>query len=143
MGNYIDFDAARADRVNEPLMLHAYGMDFELPGSIPAALFLDIVRMNEEQGAEAEMTTKDALSLLRRVMPQAVLDTLLARDDFSLGDFSELTSIIVQTYMDVQPGNSPAPNRATRRATKSTQSRGSQGGSTIPKAPTGEPGETS
>ena len=36
--HYIDFDEARAEHRREPVRLHAYEQDFELPGSIPASL---------------------------------------------------------------------------------------------------------
>ncbi len=147
-GHLIDFDAARAERTKEPLMLRAYGQTFELPGSLPAALFLDIVALEEAKGVDAEVTFKDSLGLLQRVFPPAVLDQLLESDDFSVDDFIELAALVVKTYMATPAakeasGNSPAPNRAARRATKSTPSRGSHAGLKTPNLPTVEPGETS
>jgi hypothetical protein len=118
---FIDFDAARAERTKEPLMLRAYGMDFELPGAMSAALFLDILRMEEEQGKDAEVSVKDAITLLKRVLPEEVLNSLTARPDFGLDDLIELAGMVTQAYSNVSEndsGNSPAPNRAVRRATK-------------------------
>lgn len=148
MSRLIDFDAARAERTKEPLMLRAYGQTFELPGSLPAGLFLDIVAMEEARGSDSEVTFKDSLSLLQRVFPPAVLDQLLESDDFGVDDFTELAALVVQNYMAMRAnretaGNSPAPNRAARRATTSTRSRGSHVGTKIQSLPTVEPGETS
>lgn len=144
----IDFDAARAERVKEPLMLRAYGQTFELPGSLPAALFLDIVALEEAKGTAGEVTFKDSLALLQRVFPQDVLDQLLESDDFSVDDFTELAGLVVRTYMETPAnketaGNSPAPNRTARRHPAASVPRGSHAGSTLPNPPTTEPGETS
>jgi hypothetical protein len=142
----IDFDATRAERTKEPLMLRAYGQTFELPGSLPAALFLDIVALEETKGAGAEVTFKDSLGLLQRVFPPDVLDRLLESDDFSVDDFTELAALVVQTYMttpgqESTSGNSPAPNRAARRH---PPVRGNSRASLmVPTLPTVEPGETS
>ena len=145
MSRFIDFDAARAERTKEPITLRAYGVDIELPGTIPASLMLDIVDLEERKGSDEPVTVKESLKMIRRVLPQEVLDGLLARDDFDMDDFAELTGLIVQTYMGVEPGNSPAPNRAARRHPAKSAQRGSQSGLTPPKAnaPTPDPGETS
>ena len=121
MGNYIDFDAARSERTKEPLTLRAYGQEFELPGAMSAALFLDVLRMEEERGTDAEVSVKDAVGLLKRVLSDEVLDNLTARPDFDLNDLIELAQLVMRAYNQTPEGDSgesPAPNRAARRATK-------------------------
>jgi hypothetical protein len=118
---FIDFDAARAERTKEPLILRAYGQEFVLPGSMSAALFLDILRMEAERGQDAEVSVKDAIGLLRRVLPDEVLEDLTARPDFGLDDLIALAGMVTKAYSNTAenaPGNPPAPNRAARRATK-------------------------
>lgn len=117
----VDFDAARKERTKEPLILRAYGREFELPGSMSAALFLDVLRMEEERGADTEVTVADATKLLKRVLPGDVLESLIAEPDFSLDDLIELAGMVTQAYSNSPgdvPGEAPAPNRAARRATK-------------------------
>jgi hypothetical protein len=148
MARLIDFDAARAERTKEPLLLRAYGQTFELPGSLPAALFLDIVALEEAKGAEAEVTFNESLGLLQRVFPAKVLDQLLESDDFSVDDFTELAGLVVKTYMTMPgqestQGNSPAPNRAARRHPATPVRGNSRASSTVPKPPTDEPGDKS
>ena len=128
-GRFIDFDAARAERINEPLILRAYGQEFVLPASMPAALLLDILALQTRSGDKAQITDLDALRLLRRLLPADVLDALLARDDFSADDFVDLAQMVMQAYQGESPA---APNRAARRhpETKSTQSPSSRAGST-------------
>jgi hypothetical protein len=140
---FIDFDAARAERENEPLLLRAYGRDFELPGSMPASVLLDVLRMQADYGDNAEVTVKDAFGILRRILPVDVLDALTAREDFSAEDFVDLAQMVMQAYQGESPA---APNRAARRhppePTKSTPSRGKSAGSTPRKTPA-SPGPTS
>lgn len=130
---FIDFDAARAERAQEPLRLRAYGMNFELPASVPAAVLLDIMRLQADQGDDAEVSGTEALGILQRVLPESVLGTLLARDDFDINDFVELTGLVMAAYGNV--GNPPAPNRAARRhPERPSQARGSRASSTTRKA---------
>jgi hypothetical protein len=131
---FIDFDAARAERNDEPMRLRAYGQDFDLPAQLPAALFLDVVRMSAERGDDADINGADAVRLLSRILPKDVLQSLLDRDDFDMDALIELTGMVMAAYQ----GESPAPNRAARRhppAAKSTRSRGSRAGSTVPSNP--------
>lgn len=147
----IDFDAARAERTKEPLLLRAYGETFELPGSMPASLFLDILRIEQERDSKSKVTVKEAVGLLRRVLPQEILDGLVARSDFEMDDLIELSGMVMRAYMGASSrddsGEAPAPNRAARRhpPTKSAQSRGSRAGLTSPsqKPPTAPAGQTS
>lgn len=115
---FIDFDAARAERVQSPLRLRAFGQEFELPGSMPASLFLDVVRMEKEQGGESVLTTKDAIGLLSRVLPADVLDNLVAQPGFTLDDLIDLARMVMAAYTGADSGEAPAPNRAARRATQ-------------------------
>jgi hypothetical protein len=114
-GRFVDFDAARAEREEETLTLRAYGKTFELPGSMSAALLLDLLRMEEENGHDAEVSVRDAVGLLRRALPASVLDELLAADDFMAEDFVELASMVLRAYSAGDQGEAPAPNREERR----------------------------
>jgi len=151
-GRFIDFDAARAERSSEPLELRAYGMTFVLPGSMSAALFLDVLHMQSEKGDEAQVTPADAIDLLGRVLPEDVLEELLERDDFSAEDFVELAALVMRAYMSkvTRPGEEPPPGKAgasrpgARRSTpaKSARSRGSRARSNG-RPPKAAPGTTS
>ncbi len=112
---FIDFDAARAEREQEPLVLKAYGREFALPPAMPAALFLGIVRLEEERGSAARVSGAEAMRLMQRVLPRAVLDDLLQEDDFSTDDLVDLCALVMATYKQLR-GGAPAPNRKTRRA---------------------------
>jgi hypothetical protein len=144
---FIDFDAARAEREREPLRLKAFGRTFDLPSEMPASLFLDLIRLEEEKGSTSKLTLRDSLRLMRHVLPQAVLDELLQHEDLGLEEFAQLINLIVQAYKGegMPPGESPAPNRATRRATAktSTRARGSHVGSSSPSSRAASPGRTS
>jgi hypothetical protein len=139
-GRFIDFDAARAEREDEPLVLRAYGQDFELPSSMSAALLLDVLALQEEAGADHEITTQDATRILRRVLPADVLDELTDREDFSADDFVELSGMVMRAYAGApDPGEPPAPNRETRRHTAPSPRRGSRATSPAPKSAAAKP----
>jgi hypothetical protein len=115
----IDFDAARAERVQEPLYLRAFGQEFELPAEMPAALALDIIRLQTERGDESEISLAETLNLLRRVLPKAVLDDLTAQDDFSAEDFGELTHMVLSAYSS---GDGKARGKASPKAPRRASS---------------------
>ena len=114
---FIDFDAARAERAQEPLRLRAYGMNFELPASVPAAVLLDIMKLQAEQGDDAEVGGVEALGIMRRILPASVLETLLARDDFDIEDFVSCRSGLA-AYGDVELAR---PNRVAGHRRRSGQ----------------------
>ena len=136
-GRYVDFDAARAERVAEPLTLRAYGRDFELPSVMPAAVFLDVMRIQAEREGEQEITAKEAVGLLQRVLPAAVLEELLGLDAFSLDDLTELVRMVMDAYTGGS-GEAPAPSRAARRHPPSARPRGSRAGSSAKKKAPGK-----
>jgi hypothetical protein len=131
-GRYIDFDAARAERADEPLVLRAYGETFELPGSMPASVLLDVVRWQEERGGDDDLTIADSLSILRRMLPEDLLASFLERADFSTDDLTDLVRLVAGAYSG-EVGEAPAPNREERRrkaTALSTRPRGSTAGTT-------------
>ena len=135
---FIDFDAARAEREVDTLTLRACGRTFELPGSISGALLLDVLRMEAEKGDDAEISPNEALDILRRIMPEDVLEEITDDPNFSATDLVELLSFVMAEYA----GEAPAPNRAARRSKGPARSRpqGSRATSPAPreKATAGE-----
>jgi hypothetical protein len=130
---FIDFDATRAERENESITLQAFGETFDLPGAMPASVLLDIVRMTDARGDDADMTVSESVELLRRMVPPTVLDPLLDRDDFTTEDLFDLVKLVVGAYAG-ESGETPAPNREQRR--QAPRRRGSPGQSkpAVPKA---------
>jgi hypothetical protein len=113
MGRMIDFDAARAEARKEPLVLRAFGQEFELPPAMPAGLFLDLLAL-ESGDASAEVSYKDAIQLLGHVLPKDVLEQLRNRPDFTIDELSEMSGMVIQAYMGRAPeprGEAPAPSR--------------------------------
>lgn len=122
-GKYIDFDEARAERQREPVVLHAYGQDFDLPGSIPADLLLQVVRMQQDKGDDAEMTGGDALRLLEKIVPVDVMNELLTHADFSADDLIALMYMIIGAYTGSPDGNGSGKAKAPVKAARKSSSR--------------------
>lgn len=119
MSRYVDFDAARAERVKEPLILKALGREFDLPPSMPLSIFTDIVAM-EERGKSGIVTYVEQMSMLKLVLSDDVVDSFLADPSFDLEDLSTLLGMVMSAYTSDQPGGVPAPLRKA----KSTPPRG-------------------
>jgi hypothetical protein len=137
---FIDYDAARAEREREPLILKAFGRSFKLPSQMPASLFLDLVRMEEERGSAEELTIRDAFRLMSHVLPKPVLDELMEHKELSVDDFGELVGMIVQAYKGDDLGEAPAPDRDARPPKAATRPRGSHAGSTSSQTRPASPG---
>jgi len=117
--HYIDFDEAWAEHRPEPLPLHTPWGDYELPGSIPASLMLQIVRMQGAGGDDAEMTSGDVLRLLIAILPQDILDELTSHADFSAEDLIKLLGMVMGEYTGGSEGGSgkaTAPAKAARKS---------------------------
>jgi hypothetical protein len=133
MTRFVDFDAARAERVVEPLILKAYGREFQLPPAMSAALFLDIISMREGREDSDAVTFADAQMLLRNIMSEEMLADLLTEPNFSADDLISLAMMIMQAYTsgpsEVSPGGASAPSPKTARAgnARPAQSRGNPG----------------
>lgn len=147
MSRIIDFDAARAEREREPLLLRAYGREFSLPPTMPATLFLDIIRLQDEGRFDDDLTDMEAYGLLRRVVPASVLDELRQEEDFAVDDYADLCRLIMQAYMQTGedgPGEPEAPSgEKSATSAKSPKPRGSHAASKSRKATTTRTGSRS
>ncbi len=117
MAKTIDFDAFRAEQKQEPVMLALGGRTYALPPSLPAALALDLIRMNasdpdreptmgeiERMGAELFGGTEHFREILRE-------------GAVTLDEMPELIEMVLNMYAGVTP-----PNRGARRGRATTAS---------------------
>jgi len=73
-----DFDEAFAESSAEPVVVRLFGRDWELPGRLPAAAPLKIVRYMGEGRDGTDLTAAEMVDLAVGMIPQAVLDEWLA-----------------------------------------------------------------
>lgn len=93
MGRYIDFDAARAERKREPVVVRAFGEDWQLPASLPAAPVLDIIAKDSGD----DLTPSEGIALLRQIIPSETFAAWLERG-LDLDDLMDLISLVMRAY---------------------------------------------
>lgn len=123
MTRTIDFDKFRAEQHNEPVVLRLGGKDYELPSSLPAALALDIVRL-QAVNPDAEFSEADVERLGAALFGgEERFVQILADGAVTIEEMPELIQQVLQAY----GSGGPRPNREARRAraktTTSTSSR--------------------
>lgn len=111
MTRYIDFDAARAERQRDPVVVRIFGRDWELSSSLPAKVMLDIITA-QATGVD-EMTESQGAELVRALVPNAIFDAWLD-EGFSVDDLVELVPMLIRVYRggsdEDDPGEASAPS---------------------------------
>jgi hypothetical protein len=111
-GRFIDYDAARAEARHEPVVVRAFGRDWNLFDALPARVVFDIVQAQAD--GQEEFTTEQALGIIRSLVPQPVLDAWfdagLAFDEA----FNDLVQAIMHAYIsrgdeESEAGKAPGP----------------------------------
>lgn len=126
MERYIDYDAARAERRGEPVVVHIFGRDWTLYPALPAKVMLDLARLESDLGPDGEVEWAAMLNLAREAIPPEVLDAWLDQG-LALEEFAELFGLVMRAYVGGEddkepdePGEAPAPAASERK----TSSRG-------------------
>lgn len=123
----IDFDAFRAEKTNdaEPLQLKLGGKLYDLPASLPAALALDIARIQATKGDDADFDESDVRRLGAALFGgEDRFIQILSEGAVTIEEMPDLTKMVLEMY----GGGSNRPNRETRRATKEKRSPSSKSG---------------
>ncbi len=118
MTNVIDFDAFRAEQKAEPVRLIIGGETYALPSSLPAALALDVIRMQANGKAEGDEVDEQYLETIGKALFGGDLFLeVIQKHNITLSELPDLIRLVFAAYQ------SPAPNREGRRARpkKSTQ----------------------
>ncbi len=105
MTRVIDFDAFRAEQIAEPLELHIGQNVYNLPTSLPAALALDIVRMNAKE--EDDEVDLDTLAVMGDgVFGAELYEKILRENNITMTELPELFKLVFAMYS----GEPDAPN---------------------------------
>lgn len=141
---FVDLDAAFAeiDDAAQPMRVRLFSQDWELPGSIPAAVSLRLFSWHEkgwidENGdTTSDIGAGEFVALLRDLVPRAVL-----AEWFALGlgtdKIDRLTEMLISKYeqhltemVKSAEGKAPAPGRGRGSSTSSNGGRSSKPTST-------------
>lgn len=117
MSKVIDFDAFRAEQKKEPVILTLGGRDYSLPPSLPAALALDLIRMNADD-SDAEFRSEDIERMGAELFGgSAKFHEVLREGAVTMDEMPELMKQVLNTYAGVK-----GPNRGARRKRATTTS---------------------
>lgn len=121
----IDFDAFRAERTDEPVELKLGGKTYDLPPSLPAALALDIARLQATKGDDGDFDEADVMRLGSALFGgQDRFIQILSEGAVTIEEMPDLTKMILEQY-----SGGSVPNREARRqAGRTKRSRSSKTG---------------
>lgn len=114
MNRTVDFDAFRAEQAGEPLVLRLGGREWHLPAALPAALALDIARLQATRGPDGVFSETDVERLGAGLFGGVEhFHEILREGGVTIDEMPELISRVLAAYG--ASGDAP-PNRAARRA---------------------------
>lgn len=125
MTRVVDFDAARAERRREPVILRVGGREYTLSAGLPASVALDMIRWHAEHGDQYVIPYEELDSVGRRLFGSENWAQIL---DHGRLDLDELGDLVQRTVEALQAKDDGPPNRAVRRASRSRASAGSTTG---------------
>lgn len=117
MPRYIDFDAARAERQREPVVVRFAGRDWQLHTGLPAAVMLDV--MEAKAKGDGEIPDAQAIGMLRQLVPADVLGEWLTLG-LTIDELLDLVPMLMRAYRGddgaAPEGEAPAPDAAQRNS---------------------------
>ncbi len=96
-GRFVDFDAARAERRREPVVVRLFGRDWELPPALPARVVVDVIRYHRQGRKDTDLTLAEVMSLMGQIVPEATLEQWLA-GGLDEDEYGELLAVLMQVY---------------------------------------------
>ena len=132
MSRFIDFDAARAERQREPVVVRFHGRDWQLHTGLPARVMLDVIEAKAK--GDDDVSDAMAIGMLRQLVPADVLDEWFALG-LTVEELLDLVPLLMRAYKggdEDEPGEavtlSATPNAS---ANAGGSSRPTSGESTV------------
>jgi hypothetical protein len=110
MSGLVDFDAFRSEQKAEPVQLRIGGQVYDLPPALPAALALDIIRLQDEGGNDADVPVAKLEEFGRQLFGGDLFRTVIETHSITLPELPELMRQVLAAY-----DTGAVPNRAARR----------------------------
>lgn len=127
MGRTIDFDAARAEREREPVVLRIGGRDYVLTAGLPASVGLALSRYRVEGTEDVKVPPDQVPGLLERLFGADNWADILEHAGLTMDELPDLLERTVRELNGGEQDDDP-PNRAARRAGARRASAGSATG---------------
>jgi hypothetical protein len=107
MTKTVDFDSFRAEQNEEPIIFIIDKEQYFLPGSIPASLAVDVIRMQTKLEDDDEVPTEQVDSFGRSLFGPTIWELLLRKHRITVTELSPLLERVMQAYTD-DPKEEPA-----------------------------------
>lgn len=98
---YVDFDAARAEARREPVVVKAFGEEWQLGSSMPAEIPIMSARWTAE-GRDV-LTRSDYMLLISKLVPESVLSEWFKRG-LTVDDLDDLVPAIIAAFNESEGG---------------------------------------
>jgi hypothetical protein len=112
MTRTVDFDSFRAEQKDEKIEFIIDQTTYYLPGSIPAALAVDIIRMQTKLDADDEVPTEQVDTFGRSLFGPTIWESLLREHRITVNELSPLLEQVMKAYTD-DPKEDPASQPET------------------------------
>jgi len=105
-GDFKDFDAAWAEKQEEPIKYKIFGVTYEIPATISAAFMLEITKISAGKGADEQLNANDIGGLLNALFSKQVIDDWLDKG-MTLPQLNDVLQDILERYGLVGGGVDP------------------------------------
>ena len=115
MTRTLDFDSFRRERAAEPIDFVIDGKTYKLPSAIPASLAVDVIKMQNEIGAEADIPVEKLEMFGQGLFGPTIWKQLLEDHGITVDELSPLLEMVMGAYTDApkaetEPTTEPEPD---------------------------------
>lgn len=96
-GEFKDFDAAWAEKQEEPIQYKIFGKTYDIPATISAAFMLEITKISSGKGAEEQLNAADIGGLLNALFGKQVVEDWLSKG-MTLPQLNDVLQDILEKY---------------------------------------------
>jgi hypothetical protein len=123
LGKLIDFDAFRAEQQDEPVVLRIGGREYNLPPSMPAAVAVDTIRLQETMKTTDDVPVTVLDKMGKAIFGAAIWEELLAEHRLNIAEIPELIKMAFAAYSPGGGEGKADPQAASTQPTKRRRSR--------------------
>ena len=105
-GEFKDFDAAWAEKQEEPIKYKIFGVTYEIPATISAAFMLEVTKISSGKNAEENLTAADIGNLLNALFSKQVITDWLDKG-MTLPQLNDVLQDVLEKYGLIGGGVDP------------------------------------
>lgn len=98
MGKLIDFDAFRAERVQDPVRLKIGGKTYDLPPSMPASIAVDLIHIKTTLTDDADVPVEMLDNVGRSIFGADTWRAVLEEHRIQVDEIGDLIQMVLEAY---------------------------------------------